>query len=137
MEHNIKSNLRIIKITYFARPKKKKKKKKFRFEEFWLREEECKKIVELNWNISLGSDPFSTLCGKIGSTRKALLQWSRNLFGKIKEAKIIPCTERLNHQSQPPMHLSCPCKSIKIGNYNFTLILLYVHMHGPCREYLP
>ncbi|KAK9927814.1 hypothetical protein M0R45_024980 [Rubus argutus] len=47
------------------------------------------------------------------------------------------CTEHLNRQSQPPMHLSRPCKSIKIGNYNFTLILLYVHMHGPCSEYLP
>lgn len=68
-----------------ARPKKKKKKKRFRFEEFWLREEECKKIVESHWNNACTSDPFSTLCSKIGSTRKALLEWSRNLFGKLKD----------------------------------------------------
>lgn len=48
-----------------ARPKKKKKKKKFRFEEFWLRDEECRKIIDSSWNISSDYDPFSKICYKI------------------------------------------------------------------------
>lgn len=64
------------------RPKKKNKKKKKKrlcFHELWLRDEDCKKIVEVNWSISPDQDldPFSKICCKINKTREALMVWSK------------------------------------------------------------
>lgn len=67
-----------------ARLKKKRKKKKFHFEEFWLRDENCRKIVESSWNISSDYEPFSKICCKIRNTRFALQEWSKDRFGLLR-----------------------------------------------------
>ncbi|XP_024155814.1 uncharacterized protein LOC112163789 [Rosa chinensis] len=66
------------------RQRQRKRKKRFRFEEFWLKEEECKKVVESGWEKAVGSYPFLKICNKIDLTRKALEKWSSNQFGSLK-----------------------------------------------------
>lgn len=66
-------------------PKKKRKKKRFRFEEVWLRDDECQRLVEIGWAVSVGSDPCSIISSKIASTRDILLEWSQARFGRLKQ----------------------------------------------------
>lgn len=79
----------LLEVREFAHRKKKKKKKKrkrFRFEDSWLLNDDCKKFIDLGWNMAVsGSDPVSKIRSKISNTRETLMKWSKSLFGKIKE----------------------------------------------------
>ncbi|KAL6141367.1 hypothetical protein ACLB2K_059656 [Fragaria x ananassa] len=70
------------------------KRRRFRLEEFWLREEDCKQVVESGWESGTGSCPYSKLRNKIQNTRDLLLSWSKERFGSLRE-KIARTTERL------------------------------------------
>uniref|UniRef100_A0A803MKN4 CCHC-type domain-containing protein n=1 Tax=Chenopodium quinoa TaxID=63459 RepID=A0A803MKN4_CHEQI len=58
-----------------SQKKKKKKKRLYRFEEMWLRDENCADIVSEAWDY--GGD----LCSKIAFTSTRLSAWSREKFG--------------------------------------------------------
>lgn len=62
------------------RPKKRRRKKRFRFEEFWLHDEDCKKMVELGWEGANGGTALTRVCNKLDSTRRVLLEWSTSKF---------------------------------------------------------
>lgn len=64
---------------------KKRKNKRFRFEEMWLREDDCKKVIETGWAHSTGGDPLSLICNKITNTREFLMDWSWSRFGNLKK----------------------------------------------------
>ncbi|XP_062021202.1 uncharacterized protein LOC133737713 [Rosa rugosa] len=68
-----------------ARARRKRKKKRFCFEECWLRDEECKRVVERGWESVSGSDPFAKVCNKISNTRSLLMEWSNTSYGSLKE----------------------------------------------------
>uniref|UniRef100_A0A803LZT1 Endonuclease/exonuclease/phosphatase domain-containing protein n=1 Tax=Chenopodium quinoa TaxID=63459 RepID=A0A803LZT1_CHEQI len=55
-------------------PKKRKKKKLYRFEELWLRDENCSSIISEAWE--RGGD----LCSKIAFTSSKLSSWSKEKF---------------------------------------------------------
>ncbi|XP_062017671.1 uncharacterized protein LOC133734024 [Rosa rugosa] len=62
---------------------KRRRGRRFRFEELWLREEDCKQIVEQSWESGSGSDAFSKICDKIRRTRSALESWSFDKFRSL------------------------------------------------------
>lgn len=66
------------------RPRKRRKKKRFRFEEFWLKDLECKVIVEAGWSSFVGTDPVTVIMSKISNTREQLMEWNRSHFGHLK-----------------------------------------------------
>ncbi|XP_024156552.1 uncharacterized protein LOC112164555 [Rosa chinensis] len=75
---NLKSNqsdhLPILIEIRSSRSQKRRRKQRFHFEECWLYEEECRKMVELGWSSGTGTNPFSTICNKIANTRDVLLE---------------------------------------------------------------
>lgn len=88
-------------------PKRKKKKRRFRFEDFWLQDEDCLQVIETGWDSSTGRDPFSRICNKISNTREALLAWSKSRFNSLKE-EITKTRAQLafffdNYFSAPPL----------------------------------
>ncbi|XP_021751074.1 uncharacterized protein LOC110716746 [Chenopodium quinoa] len=77
-------------------PKKKKKKKKmYRFEEMWLRDENCERIVSDAW------DRGGDLCSKIAFTSSNLSAWSRDKFRDfVKELQA--CRGQMEHLMGEP-----------------------------------
>lgn len=47
--------------------------------------DECRSIVETEWDCANGSNAFTNICLKISNTRKKLMEWSKTCFGNIKE----------------------------------------------------
>lgn len=66
-------------------PKKKRRRRRFRFEECWIHEEECKKLIEEGWGQTTGLDPFYTIYNKISNTRTSLIKWSKGRFCKLRD----------------------------------------------------
>lgn len=75
----------LIEVREFTPKKKKKKQRRFHFEESWLRDDVCRRIVELGWESTTNPDPFTRICYKISSTRRELMEWSNSCFGKLRE----------------------------------------------------
>lgn len=67
-----------------CRPRRKKKKKRSHFEEFWLHDDECRKMVTLGWEKATGSSAFSRFCNKLNCTKNVLLEWSKSRFSNLK-----------------------------------------------------
>ncbi|XP_024163940.1 uncharacterized protein LOC112170898 [Rosa chinensis] len=55
------------------------------FEDFWLRDKECKQVVEAGWFSGTGTCPLSTVSNRINNTRELLLSWSHTKFGSLKK----------------------------------------------------
>lgn len=68
-----------------ACPHRKRKKKCFRFEEMWLREEDCGRVVKQSWDGVADADMFISVCKKIAFTRSSLMEWSMIHFGALKK----------------------------------------------------
>ncbi|KAM5582252.1 hypothetical protein ABKV19_002583, partial [Rosa sericea] len=94
---NKSDHLPIVLEARVCRPRKKQKKKKklFRFEELWLRDEECSQMVELGWSHDRGTDPFTIVCNKIKQTRLLLIEWSDTKFGALRR-DIVDIREKLS-----------------------------------------
>lgn len=74
----------LIEVRNFT-PKKRHKKKWFKFEDSWLLNDDCIRVVESGWDCTTGSDAFTNIWLKISNTRKLLMDWSKSCFGNIKE----------------------------------------------------
>lgn len=61
-----------------------KRKKKFRFEEMWLADKGCGKIVEGVWQASYEGVENTRVLRKIESCRNELTRWSWNCFSNVK-----------------------------------------------------
>ncbi|XP_062021093.1 uncharacterized protein LOC133737577 [Rosa rugosa] len=81
LEVEVQSNAEIMQK---RKKRKKRRTRRFRFEELWLRDVECARIVEEGWDRGIGSDPFTKVCSKIDCTRRALMEWSQLKFGELK-----------------------------------------------------
>ncbi|XP_024178210.1 uncharacterized protein LOC112184169 [Rosa chinensis] len=67
-----------------VRKRRRKRRKRFRFEEFWLREENWRRVVELGWDSATGDISYAKIANKITNKRDALLSWSHARFGSLK-----------------------------------------------------
>jgi hypothetical protein len=70
-----------------------KKKKIFRFEAMWIRDEQCKGVIEHAWHDAVfEGSPMFQVVEKLKSCRTCLIGWSRDRFGslatKIKEKRV-------------------------------------------------
>nr|XP_011463540.1 PREDICTED: uncharacterized protein LOC105351282 [Fragaria vesca subsp. vesca] len=62
-----------------------RKKKRWRFEGYWLQDEECGEMVRRGWQSSECVNDFMKVCQKINNTRKVLGEWSKLKFGILKK----------------------------------------------------
>lgn len=58
-------------------------KPRFRFETMWLRDAECKEIIELAWSMPNNSVEVLTIQERIKSCQQQLQWWNKNVFGHI------------------------------------------------------
>ncbi|XP_060974670.1 uncharacterized protein LOC133039749 [Cannabis sativa] len=57
---------------------------RFRFEQFWLKDEECRNLIVNNWKSGLTTDPLPSLLQNINSCSTALQTWHNNKYGQMK-----------------------------------------------------
>ncbi|XP_004296207.1 PREDICTED: uncharacterized protein LOC101297422 [Fragaria vesca subsp. vesca] len=94
MQPNESDHLPIILEVRKRKKRRRPKRRRFRLEEFWLREEDCRQVVESGWGSGTGRCPYSKLRNKIQNTRDLLLSWSKERFGSLRET-IARTRERL------------------------------------------
>lgn len=60
-----------------------RKKPRFHFKTMWLRDAECKEIIELAWSMPNSSVEVLTIRKRIKSCQQQLQWWNKNVFGHI------------------------------------------------------
>lgn len=74
----------------------------FRFEAAWIRDNGCNTVVEKAWNEEFNSSAFIKLYKKQATTREALRNWNKEVFGHC-QAKINHLMEKIVEvQKRPP-----------------------------------
>ncbi|GMY07698.1 reverse mRNAase [Fagus crenata] len=82
-----------------------------RFEEKWATHPACEEIIRSSWNqqAAVGS-PMFQLCHKLSRCRKALVDWSRGIFGAINlqidhKLAVLEALHEDNHGGQHNLHI--------------------------------
>ncbi|GKV01547.1 hypothetical protein SLEP1_g14094 [Rubroshorea leprosula] len=84
-----------------CRSSRNKRKMKFRFEEMWLRKEECQEVVSSSWSSVTGYEGWNTLIQKVQSCSSALTTWNSTKFGKVQK-RLRQCMRKINALQQQP-----------------------------------
>ena len=71
-----------------------RRKKMFRFEEMWLKDEACVRVVEDAWDRGMNKDSFSPLSSCLDECRLSLSAWNNNSFGHVGK-KLVTLQARL------------------------------------------
>ncbi|KAF7149419.1 hypothetical protein RHSIM_Rhsim03G0083500 [Rhododendron simsii] len=58
--------------------------KPFRFESFWLSDEECSLVVSEAWNLDQEGNSMLSVCKKLRACKDRLKEWSRMKFGDLR-----------------------------------------------------
>ncbi|GLT96557.1 hypothetical protein SLE2022_141700 [Rubroshorea leprosula] len=87
------------------RDRRNRHRKRFRFEEMWLRDNICQKVVQASWKSIEGTGDWGCLLHKMRVCSNDLLQWNRVQFGHVQThlKQCIKKFERLNHHQDPAL----------------------------------
>ena len=56
----------------------------FHFEEMWIKDEGCERVVHDAWDLSLEGDPMLNVMHKVKNFQSYLKSWNKNVFGNIR-----------------------------------------------------
>uniref|UniRef100_A0A2N9HN71 Reverse transcriptase domain-containing protein n=1 Tax=Fagus sylvatica TaxID=28930 RepID=A0A2N9HN71_FAGSY len=81
---SVSDHLAVVVLTKTQQGVQRQKKWLKRFEEKWATHPACEEVIRSSWNqqVDVGS-PMFQLCQKISRCRKALVDWSRTVFGDL------------------------------------------------------
>ncbi|KAG5553330.1 hypothetical protein RHGRI_011260 [Rhododendron griersonianum] len=83
--------------------------KPFRFESFWVTEEECKEVISGAWNQGYEEELMPLVCKKLKRCKEGLKEWNRKRFGVLRlkiaitKDKLIEVQKRLENGFNPDM----------------------------------